>query len=241
MAHHRLSTIRILQHNVLKWTYTRKNELSNLYLRIDPEVILLNATGMKEKDRIKLFNYNVYQRNREDENNAGVAIAIRKNIQHQILDDFLDDVLAVRMETLKGPLIIATAYRPPRRDAFPMEDVLKLLRENTPTYIIADLNARHRCIGHTDNNETGMIINNLINNNLADHLGPDFNTRVTAGGISRPDIILKNKCGYFNYAIREGDLTTSDHIPVMVTLLWGNTCQNHRPRRKLRSKQSSLG
>ena len=218
MPHHRLSTVRILQHNVLKWTYTRKNELSNLYLRIDPEVILLNATGMKEKDRIKLFNYNVYQRNREDENNAGVAIAIRKNIQHQILDDFLDDVLAVRMETLKGPLIIATAYRPPRRDAFPMEDVLKLLRGNTPTYIIADLNARHRCIGHTDNNETGMIINNLINNNLADHLGPDFNTRVTAGGISRPDIILKNKCGYFNYAIREGDLTTSDHIPVMVTL-----------------------
>ena len=176
MDHHRLSTIRILQHNVLKWTYTRKNELSNFYLRIDPEVVLLNATGMKEKDRIKLFNYNVYQRNREDENNAGVAIAIRKNIQHQILDDFLDDVLAVRMETLKGPLIIATAYRPPRRDAFPMEDVLKLLRGNTPTYILADLNARHRFIGHTDNNKIGMIINNLINNNLADHLGPDFNT-----------------------------------------------------------------
>ena len=95
---------------------------------------------------------------------------------------------------------------------------LKLLRGNTPTYIIAGLNARHRFIGHTDNNETGMIINNLINNNLADHLGPDFNTRVTAGGISRPDIILKNKCGFFNYVICEGDLTTSDHIPEMVTL-----------------------
>ena len=121
-------------------------------------------------------------RETEDEDNAGVAIAVRKNIQYQILDDFFDDVLAVRVETLKGPLIIATAYRPPRREAFPMEDVLKLLRGNTPTYIIADLNTRHRFIGHTDNNETGMIINNLINHNLADHLGPDFNTRMTAGG-----------------------------------------------------------
>ena len=86
---------------------------------------------MKEKDRIKLFNYNVYQRNTEDENSAGVAIAIRKNIQHQILDDFLDNVLAVRVEILKGPLIIATAYRPTRRDAFPMEDVLTLYPAET--------------------------------------------------------------------------------------------------------------
>ena len=179
--------------------YRATENLSRLYLGIDPEVILLNAAGMKEKDRIKLFNYNVYQRNRKDDDNAGVAIAVRKktfNIKY---------------------LTTSWAYRPPRREAFPMEDVLRLLRGNTPTYIIAALNSRHRFIEHTDNNETGMIINNLINHNLADHLGPDFNTRMIAGGISRPDIILKNKCGFFNHVISEGDLTTSDHIPVMVT------------------------
>ena len=60
-----LSTIKIIQQNVLKWTFNRRNELTNYYMKMDPDVILLNATGLRDSERIKIFNYNVYQRNVE--------------------------------------------------------------------------------------------------------------------------------------------------------------------------------
>ena len=73
-----LSTIKIIQHNVLKWTFARRNELTNLYMTTDPDIILVNSTGLRDDNRIKIFNYNVYQQNRLGEDNAGVAVAVRK-------------------------------------------------------------------------------------------------------------------------------------------------------------------
>ena len=88
------TTLKIIQHNVLKWTFTRRNELTNLYLKEDPDILLLNSTGVKQDQIIKIFNYNVYQRNIENEDHAGIAIAVKRNLQHQVIDDFEDDVLA---------------------------------------------------------------------------------------------------------------------------------------------------
>ena len=226
-----LSTIKIIQHNVLKWTFARRNDLSNLYMTTDPDIILLNSTGLRDDIRIKIFNYKVYQQNRLGEDHAGVAVAVRKNIKHTIIDDLEEDALAIRVETTKGPVIIGTAYHPPRREVFPIADLLRLMRNNIPVYILVDYNARHRFIGHSTNNAAGTIINNLITRNLAYHIGPDFNTRVGQSGISKPDIILKNRSAFLNYAIREGNLTTSDHIPVMFTLstkaiVIGNSSRN---------------
>ena len=213
-----LSTIKIIQHNVLKWTFNRRNELSNMYMKEDPEVLLLNSMGVKGDEVMKIFNYNIYQRNIANEDNAVIAIAVKRNIQHQILDDFEDDLLAVKLETKKGPVIVATAYRPPRRQYTPVEDLLGLFKRREPAYLIADLNARHSFIGHSSNNDTGKIINNMIRRNIISHMGPEFNTRVGVHGISKPDIILKNRQGFFNYSIREGEITTSDHIPVIFKL-----------------------
>lgn len=213
-----LRAIKVIQHNVLKWTFARRTELANLYQQYDPDIILLNATGMKENETIKLFNYNTYQRNVKNEDHAGVAIAIKRNIYHQLIDDSMEDLLAIRIETAKGPIILATTYRPFRRKYPPVEDLIKLFKRKEPVYLLADLNARHRTLGHRENNETGEIINKMINKNIISHLGPDFNTRVGQNARSNPDIILRNRYGFLNYAIKEGDLTTSDHIPVIFTL-----------------------
>lgn len=90
-------TITILQHNVLAWTYARRNELHNIYQSIDPDVILINAHGMKEDQRIKLFQYIVYQKNTTNELHAGVAIAIKRTINHTIIDDLEEDFLALKI------------------------------------------------------------------------------------------------------------------------------------------------
>ena len=85
MANTGLSIITIIQHNVLKWMFTRRNELTNLYSQHNPDLILLNSTGQKNNERIKIMNYNVYQRNKEGEDSAGVVVAVKRNIQHQII------------------------------------------------------------------------------------------------------------------------------------------------------------
>ena len=68
-----LNKIKIIQHNVLKWTYARRCELSNYYIKENADIVLLNSTGTADTERIKLFNYNIYQRNISGEGSAGVC------------------------------------------------------------------------------------------------------------------------------------------------------------------------
>nr|XP_027208264.1 uncharacterized protein LOC113801976 [Penaeus vannamei] len=107
---------------------------------------------------------------------------------------------------------------PPRRPQFPYPDIMKITRRNIPAYIIADLNARQRSLGQSNNNLMGSELINLIHRNTITHLGPDFDTFVSARGKGRPDIILGNRNIHMNYAIQEGPPTTSDHIPITFTL-----------------------
>ena len=71
----------------------------------------------------------------------GSAIAIKKNHNHKLIDDFITDILAIQVETSLGPIIIATTYLPPRRPYLPYPGIL--LDNNIPTYLIGDVNARH--------------------------------------------------------------------------------------------------
>ena len=140
---------------------------------------------------------------------------MRKDLKHQIIDDFDDDLLAVRLETTKGPIIIFTHYGPPRRNYLPLN--MKIIFQKTdPVYFIGDLNANHEAFGYRTNNLKGRLIKDLINKNLVTHWGPEFSTLVRREG--KPDIILSNKKAFLNMAIEKGKITTSDHLPVIVIL-----------------------
>ena len=102
--------IKIIQHNVLHWTKERSVELSNYYRSENPHIILINSTSVINEDKIKIYNYNIIQKNFLNERSAGIAIAIRKNIKYRALDDFVDDILGIELRTSKGPIIILTNY-----------------------------------------------------------------------------------------------------------------------------------
>ena len=55
--------LKIIEHNVIKWTFSRRNELYNYYKTEDPDVVLLNSTGILDTEKIKIYQYNVHQRN----------------------------------------------------------------------------------------------------------------------------------------------------------------------------------
>ena len=86
-----------------------------------------------------------------------------------------------------------------------------------PAYIAADMNAQHTALGHGTCNFKGRMINDLVRRDMATFLGPNFPTFIGARA-GKPDIILANRLAHLNYAIQSGDLTSSDHIPLILTL-----------------------
>lgn len=211
-------TLKILQHNVLSWTFHRRNELYNMYRQEDPDVVLINSHGRRNDEKVKLFGYTVYQRNYRNEAHDGVAIAIKQNITHQVIDDLEENYLGMIISTTLGPICIGTGYQPPRRPRIPVQNILNITRRNMPAYIIGDLNARHLMFNHRSTNPSGRMLYDMVREGHLSHLGPDFQTFIGENGSGTPDIVVSNSRDIHNIQIRPGKLTTSDHLPVIVTL-----------------------
>ena len=190
-------------------------ELRNYYRKEDPDIILLNSMGMRNQDRINIYNYNVTKRNTLDEMHAGVAIAVTKNIKYRLIDDFGDHILGVKVETTKGPIMILTTYCPPRRNYMPTGEIDNKLQMNIPVYFAGDLNARLPDLGYGNSNNNGREIQRLMRMDTIIHMGSDFRTLVHCNG--RPDIVFSNRQAFLNYAIIRGSLTTSDHFPLILS------------------------
>ena len=151
------SDLKIILQNVNTWTKNRGNELSNYYNREQPDVILINDIGTNTN--VKIFNY-VHVKNFQNEQYAGVAIAVHKDIRYQILDDFINDILGIRILTLRGPINILTHYSPPRRNYLPLGELNRKLQSNEAVYLIGDLNAHHPTFGYRYTDLKVQEINN---------------------------------------------------------------------------------
>ena len=136
-----ISDLKLILHNVNTWTPARVNELSNYFNREQPDIILINDIG--NNNNIKIFNYNVHTKNFQNELHAGVAVAVRENIRYHILDDFIDNILGVRILTIRGPINIITHCSPPRRNYLPIGEINRKLQCNEPVYLLRDLKAHH--------------------------------------------------------------------------------------------------
>ncbi len=124
----------------------------------------------------------------------------------------------MEIETSLGPIQIATTYLPPRRPFLPYPDIHTLLSNNIPTYILGDFNGRHTSFGNSDNNTVGKSLHKLINEGKLLHLGPHFPTYFSLNSSTNPDKIFSNQHHYLNCISEQGDITTSDHLPVIFKL-----------------------
>lgn len=212
-----LNNIKIIQHNVLQWT-NRRISLSNTYRTLDPDVILINSHCLTDEKYMKIAGYHLHKKNSLNNKSDGTAIAIKRNTEYKLIDDFISDLLAIEITTSTGKIIIATLYQPPTRNYIPIPDFIKLFRRYCPVYMIADLNANHPTLGYNHTNIKGRQINTLIQNRLIQHIGPEFPTFYTQRRGTTPDIILTNHRTYHNTYITPGPLTTSDHVPVILTI-----------------------
>ena len=159
-----MEQIKVIQHNILNLTFNRKNELFNQYAKENPDIILLNSTCKKTEEKIKWYTYKVYQRNYANEDHAGVAICVKHNIKHKLIDDFIQDTLAIELETNRGPVVLATIYTPPRRRYLVHEDFLKIINNNNPVYLLGDTNAHHPLFSYNYTDNRGNYIHRAITN-----------------------------------------------------------------------------
>lgn len=96
--------------------------------------------------------------------------------------------------------------------------MLRLLSNNIPTYILGDFNGRHTAFGNADNNTVGKSLISLINQGKLIHLGPHFPTFFSHNSSTNPDKVFSNKHHYLNCISEPGEITTSDHLPIIFKL-----------------------
>ena len=210
--------LKIVQHNVNTWT-KKKESLHSKYRQIDPDIILINDHSLLDSNSpLKIQHYTVYTSNKRNEWHSGTAIAIKNTIKHTIQDDYLSDLLSVKIETRLGPVFIATDYIPPRVGFLNFPDYAKLLDTPHPVYILGDLNARHRILGNTNDNTTGKNIKLLIDRNKLKHIGPHFPTYFSTNSGSSPDRVFCNHKVYHNIHLSPGPATPSDHTPIVAKI-----------------------
>ena len=207
----------IIQHNVRNWG-TNKHAFANIYNNFNPDIILLNGTSTTDGQTIKIFNYNVFKSNKANAVHNGTAIAIRRDLQPRLDDDYYTDLLAVTIDTAQGKITIATNYIPPRDGYINYIDFHRLFRQPHPIIFIGDMNANHRHLGHNSTNYVGRQLKTIMNKYDLTHNGPDFPTFIGHNGIGKPDIVLTNKNFHYNLHLRPGPLTPSDHIPIIATI-----------------------
>ena len=82
--------------------------------------------------------------------------------------------------------------------------------------MIGNFNARHKHFGDNDNNKLRKSLISLINQGKLIHMGPYFPTYTPT--LLQFHKIFSNKHHYLNYITEPGEITTSDHITIILGL-----------------------
>ena len=230
------SSLRIIFQNVHGWE-PNKILHKQFFSKYNPDIIIINDTGVNQDQTLKFYPYICYHTNSENVH-SGAAIFVRQNIEHTRIDQrkFHHDTVAVSVETKTGPIIIATNYHPPRRDYYIFEDLDWLGNHNTPCYLFADLNSHHNSFPHhaQQNGRGTVLFEDYIEPGKLKRLGPNFPTVLTHNSIqgTSPDILLCNRSTYHNFHHRCLPATCSDHLPIQITI-------SSKPIFKINKKEST--
>ena len=207
----------ILQINIQSYFKNRYLlELAATEYNVD--VILINELNCNKFAKISLLGYKIITK--AIDINSGSAIAVRNNIPFTEIPISDNNSLAIKIMTSIGPLVILTAYIPPRTNYIPIVEYNKIINLNIPLIMIGDFNAHHKLFNNITKNKTednkGKLLYNLITNRNLNYLGPDFNTFITKNRKGKPDIIISNyQFNLYHHLILQGKDIGSDHIPII--------------------------
>ena len=176
---------------------TNKYLLSVEITEHNPDIILLNEIGKMDPLNLKLRGYKGYGINTEICD--GMAIFTKYGMSIEYMYFIQGDLLAIKVATSMGQIIVATSYSPPRRIGLPVISLNRLFSHQCPVVFIGDLNAHSSLLDNTTKaaDVKGKQIENIINNFNLNVLGPPFQTFISGNKRGKPNAILANPQFYF--------------------------------------------
>lgn len=167
----------------------RKLELVDILNRLEIDVMAIQETKLSEASRISIPDYDIYRQDR-DNNGGGVALAIKKCIDHyplQRLQTRNIEAVAIMVRSLRhGDIAVVSCYNPPRLPL--LDDDLDLILSWPQTVAIGDFNAKSPAWhSRTTTTKGRVLLNYLDAHDDITILGPTEPTFYGAAGL--PDVL----------------------------------------------------
>lgn len=224
--------------NILHWnangitSYSKIRQLENLLSSKNIHIAGLNETFFKEMHKPFFYNYTIHRNDRLNGNGGGVALLVRKDINHRVLPALNTryvENLSIEIFINNKRVQITTAYSPRFHQSF-SNDIKMLAPNNNEFILLGDLNAKHHSWNCSYNNSAG---NALFNLQLLQNFFVYFPTDPTLYPHqqncipSTVDIALSNLSNPLRITALDYEMT-SDHRPVLCSIS-GRLRQDHSP------------
>ena len=187
----------------------------------NPSLILLNEINLAPSKKLTLQGFTALHKCEGPY--TGAAILIKEDIKYENIPLLSNSILAIKIFTMLGPLVICTLYSPPRIKTLPTTDINRVLNLNLPTIFAADFNAHHPTFHNVKANNHADVKGNqlasICNSRDLYFKGPYFNTFLTSNRKGKPDLVLtNNKFNIFHLNIKKEKPLGSDHIPIIISI-----------------------
>lgn len=200
----------------------KANETFSYMKHLNVHVAIISETWLKGD--VSLFDpeFKVYNLNRKSSGYGGVAIIIKRNIQHSLLPTLnlqTIEALAIEVNTIRGKIKLIAAYFKGGTSNIILNkfksDIQYLTSFQTNFILGGDLNAKHPHWNCYRNNRAGTILyNEMLNSTFVIKFPSSpthFNHNSRYG--STLDIALTN-CPQFIHNMKSRPDLSSDHLPV---------------------------
>lgn len=221
--------------NIVTWNArgirNKKDELFNFLLTNNIDVCLISETMLNESISIKHREFYCYRNDREHNRGGGVAILIRKNVQHSLLPPIntsLIENIGVKIRTINGNYInIYSCYFPggsagrDNRKKIQFKSDLQKFYSSSEQFVIGgDFNSRHNLWGCQRSNCWGNLLFEKLDTENFQIIYPSDHTYIPSDPrrqASTLDFFLTNIYNSLSSARAINDLC-SDHLPVMISI-----------------------
>lgn len=202
--------------------YSHLKQLEYILERERVQVASLNETHLNVSHKPYLQNYFIYRNDREGARGGGVALIVRKNLQHTLLNVVNTkkiENLTVEVVINNRRAIITTAYSPKYSSDF-RNDILQLTSWDKEFYVLGDFNAKHLSWNCNSTNSAGKVLFNIQQSRdfFIHHTSdPTYYPYQQNRNPSVIDIVLSNSTLDMTLSVLEYE-APSDHRPLICTL-----------------------
>lgn len=213
--------------NILSWNAqsvssgSKLTELELLSRERNIHVICLQETYLNHDSKLYMPNYIIHSNDRPT-HGGGVAIMIRRGIQHELLrirhTDTIEYIAAAIIFHNKR-IVISSAYSPHFNNSF-ANDLATITTTNNECLIFGDFNAKHTTWHCASNNAAGNVLLNHLNTSDFSLYAPSTHTHFPHAGStpSTIDLLLANTITPINSFCTLDNFLISDHCPIFCQL-----------------------